>query len=817
MEQESQNVVEKVILQENVVVVVNHKENVDLSVEEESLDDVEIVGGEAKEDNVVDVGGERNELRPRIGMEFKSEEEAYDYYCTYALKNGFSVRKNSTCRSRTRSNELIGRSYVCSRQGVKEVRMLSREPPNKGRGEYRTGCKAYITVRKRDRNEWVVTKYFDEHNHEMDSPSEMHVHRALKKRTEAKEKMLEKMCMSVVKMSPVVDGVVPKVGESSNVGYVKKGGRNGLSRKRQTEIKREDVDAILNFFEKQQTEDRTFFYSIQVDSEGQLTNFFWTDAKSRMDYHHFGDAVCFEPSYEINRSGLPFVPILGINNHCQIVLFGSALLFTDSEESFEWLVRAWMNAMNGKEPKIVLTGNDSPIEEVIERVFPGCCHRFSTWKVIQNAKKNLGDVINAHEDFIHEFTNCVNNYDTVECFESNWIRMVERYGVRDNNWVVKLFENRRKWAPAYSNGIFLASMFNNQHTEDKSIYFEDYLKEDMPLSEFVKKFHKLLLEKREKEREEFDYTSPSLRFSIDIETDAANSYTKEIFQKFQEQLFEGISYRHKKVAENGLTSTYSVWKTGQEKLGYSVSFDYSTISAKCSCQLFESAGYLCRHVLKIFLIENVQNLLPQYILKRWTKDAKSGSIVSDQGEIMLTSCENIAVRYSNLFDEAINISDKGSSSMEAFEVAIQCLHNTVKEVEVALKKVITPTICNREAGQQNNDISSQGRVEKSSDDQNNQPVPGPVKGGPEVMNPRSDKLPVKKSSTCQTMQNKSQNLTRYRKPFLNRVVLFLMYFLQILINDPCSSQTSFTTDEIRNEHQQKRRKVGKFCNFCKCC
>ncbi|KAF9615029.1 hypothetical protein IFM89_021600 [Coptis chinensis] len=97
--------------------------------EEGKKDNVEVeVNGKDKQvdDNVEE---ERNESYPRVGMEFKSQEEAYEFYCWYAMKTGFKVRKNSTCRSR-RSNQVIGRNYVCSRQGVKDhSRESTRDMP----------------------------------------------------------------------------------------------------------------------------------------------------------------------------------------------------------------------------------------------------------------------------------------------------------------------------------------------------------------------------------------------------------------------------------------------------------------------------------------------------------------------------------------------------------------------------------------------------------------------------------------------------------------------------------------------------------------
>ncbi|MGV7959431.1 hypothetical protein PJP14_29455, partial [Mycobacterium kansasii] len=83
-----------------------------------------------------------------------------------------------------------------------------------------------------------------------------------------------------------------------------------------------------------QVDDPSFFYAIQVDEDDQITNMFWTDTKSIMDYNVFGDVVCFDTTYRINSYGRPFVPFIGVNHHKQTIIFGGALLYDETIESF---------------------------------------------------------------------------------------------------------------------------------------------------------------------------------------------------------------------------------------------------------------------------------------------------------------------------------------------------------------------------------------------------------------------------------------------------------------------------------------------------
>ena len=36
-----------------------------------------------------------------------------------------------------------------------------------------------------------------------------------------------------------------------------------------------------------------FFYSMQVDQDNRMTNFFWRDGRSKLDYDSFGDVIFY--------------------------------------------------------------------------------------------------------------------------------------------------------------------------------------------------------------------------------------------------------------------------------------------------------------------------------------------------------------------------------------------------------------------------------------------------------------------------------------------------------------------------------------------
>ncbi|KAJ7960406.1 Protein FAR1-RELATED SEQUENCE like [Quillaja saponaria] len=161
--------------------------------------------------------------------------------------------------------------------------------------------------------------------------------------------------------------------------------------------------------------------------------------------------------------------------------------------------------------------------------------------------------------------------------------------------------------------------------------------------------------------------APVLRTPSPMEKQAANLYTRKIFSKFQEELVDTFAYIANRIEGDGAISTYRVTNYEDDQKAYSVMFNYPELRANCSCQMFEYSGILCRHVLTVFAVTNVLKLPSHYILKRWTRNAKSGSGSDDHAGESLTS------RYNTLCREAIRYAEEGAITVETYNVATNAL------------------------------------------------------------------------------------------------------------------------------------------------
>ncbi|KAL0015651.1 hypothetical protein SO802_002720 [Lithocarpus litseifolius] len=118
-------------------------------------------------------------VEPTLGMEFTSEDDARNFYNAYAKQTGFSIRVNSYYRSK-KHNLIISREFCCSKEGFHRERHGKRIDSGddmkrrRARPITREGCKALMTVRKRDNGKWFVAKLEKNHNHELATPAMRH-------------------------------------------------------------------------------------------------------------------------------------------------------------------------------------------------------------------------------------------------------------------------------------------------------------------------------------------------------------------------------------------------------------------------------------------------------------------------------------------------------------------------------------------------------------------------------------------------------------------------------------------------------------------
>ncbi|CAL9060236.1 protein FAR1-RELATED SEQUENCE 5-like isoform X1 [Musa acuminata AAA Group] len=559
---------------------------------------------------------------PEIDMEFENEDKAYEFYNRYAGMVGFSVRKGWIDKSADKITR--SRTLVCSREGFRKDKKGAKEV-KKPRPETRIGCPARLTIKLTPSGTYHVTEFVADHNHQPAPPSAMHMLRSQRILTEVQT-------VEAVDLSDD-SGTTPKsanhltgrqVSGSQNVRYLPMDYRMGLRSKRMKTMQMGDAEAVLKYLQSMQLNDPSFFHSTQIDEDDRLTNFFWADAKSMLDFNFFGDVVCLDTTYRVNGYGRPFAPFLGVNHHKQIVTFGAALLYDETIESFKWLFDTFKIAMRGRQPKTILTDQSTSISHALDAVWPGTSHHLCVWQVYQNAIKHLNHVFQSSKTFAKDFARCVYDYEDEEELLPAWQEMLEKYDLRNNEWLAKLFEEREKWALVYSRQTLCVDMKSTLQNENFSSLLKKYLTSQLDLSSFFKHYERVVDDHRYAELQADFHASQSFPRipPSKMLKQAATLYTPAVFEMFRKEFEVFMDCMLYSYGEVGTISDYKI-TVGEKPKEYFVRLDSSDYSVACSCKKFEFVGVQCGHVIKVLDVRNIKELPERYFLKRWRRNAKS--------------------------------------------------------------------------------------------------------------------------------------------------------------------------------------------------
>ncbi|KAJ0775581.1 putative transcription factor FAR family [Helianthus annuus] len=600
-----------------------------------------------------------SETDPHVGLEFAYVDAAKSFYNEYAKRSGFTTLVNQN----TGPTSDATFEFLCSASG--------------------DSCNAMLRIESKSQNSWVVTKFIKEHNHPLTnitSTRKIINHHRQKRHfpSATKNNTSESYPNGVMYLSRSASM------ESNPGAHISDSVTNSVRHATSKRSLGRDAQNLLDYFRKMQAENPGFYYAIQLDDDNRMANVFWADARSRTAYSHFGDTVTLDTMYRVKRYKVPFAPFTGVNHHGQTILFGCALLLDESECTFTWLFKTFLAAMNDRAPVSIITEPEKSIQAAVSHVFPGTRHCFNKWDVLREGHKRLAYVCHMHPNFQVELYNCINSTDTVDEFETTWDFILDRYDLKRNDWLQLLYSMRQQWVPAYFRDTFFAGIILNQSFE--SSFFDGYLNELTTVPLFFRQYERALENSFDKEIEaDFDTisTTPALRTPSPMEKQAASLYTKTIFTKFQEELVETFVYTANRIDGDGTVSTFRVAKFEDDQKAYIVTLNAGELRAHCSCQMFEYSGILCRHILTVFTVTNILTLPSHYILKRWTKNAKSNISL----DLYVNGPESLNTRYNHLIREAIKFAEEGAAAPNTFTVAMTALREGVKNVSAAKTNV----------------------------------------------------------------------------------------------------------------------------------
>lgn len=513
-----------------------------------------------------------NELSPEdvLKFHFPNVGAAFLFYNWYASMHGFSARKSKVLRNSC--GEITQQMFVCHKEGRREGNktknnmVRKREPKRLTRCGCEARCKVHI---EGNSGRWYIKYLNDVHNHEMLDSKYCNMLPAHRKMGEYEKTQMNSMKMVGIKTPHIYGYLAYQAGGYERVKFRKMDMYN--EQERQKEAMYSDAKVALDFLEGMRGSDDMMFVRHIVDRDGRLQHLFWCDGVSRRDYTVFGDVLAFDATYKKNKYMCPVVVFSGVNHHNQSIVFATAIVGNETEETYTWLLQQFLEAMGGRIPVSVITDGDIAMRNAIKNVFPSAHHRLCAWHLLRNATSNV-----KNPKFVSRLRQCMlGDYDLGE-FKRKWNKLVVDFGLEDNNWVKDLYDKRRMWAAAHIRGKFFAGFRTTSRCEGLHSEFSRFVNVRNNLVDFLQHYHRWLSYMRFKEVEA-DYKSmhgePVIQTQYEhIEQFAGTVYTNEILKQFHPVIVRACTCKVAGVKQTGSCFMYTVHKYLREELEWRVSY-----------------------------------------------------------------------------------------------------------------------------------------------------------------------------------------------------------------------------------------------------
>ncbi|KAM6602302.1 hypothetical protein CsatA_021911 [Cannabis sativa] len=625
-----------------------------------------------------------NPLPPSVGMEFDSYDDVYYFYNCYAKDRGFGVRVSNTWYRK--SKERYRGKLSCSSAGFKK-----KSDANRPRPETRTGCPAMIKFRLMDTKRWRIIEVELEHNH-LISPASGKFYKSHKNIGVGTKRALQLDGPDETQKVKLFRTVIVDAEVNGNTEVEEEESGRSIDYSNQLKLEAGDSQAVQNFFSRSQLVDPHFFYVVDLNEKGCLRNLFWANARTRVTYNYFGDVVCIDTTCLTDKYEVPLVSFIGVNHHGQSVLLGCGLLAGETIESYTWLFRAWLTCMSGRPPQVIISDQNDTLQTVVAGVFPRATQCLCLSRIMQMVPEKLGSLFE-YNAINAALNKAVYYSQKPEEFEAAWEDMVQRHGIRDQKWLQSLYEDRKRWVPAFLKDVFLAGMFPLQPNEVVLSFFEEYLNRNTPIKEFLDKYDLALQKHYQLESlADLDSKNPNSKTRCYFELQLSRLYTNNILRRFEREV-EGMysCFCSKQSNSDGPIMTYIVKEQTEvngnvrEARDYEVLFNPPEMEVLCVCGMFNLRGYLCRHALSVLSQNGMEEIPAQYILSRWRKDLKRKYVVSN---ISFSSDIGIDVnnpvhRYDHLYKCIVQVVDEGRKSQDLYKVSVQALEEILNKLRLA--------------------------------------------------------------------------------------------------------------------------------------
>ncbi|OVA06147.1 zinc finger protein [Macleaya cordata] len=217
------------------------------------------------------------------------------------------------------------------------------------------------------------------------------------------------------------------------------------------------------------------------------------------------------------------------------------------------------------------------------------------------------------------------------------------------------------------------------------------------------------------------------RTIYDFEKQAGQVYTLAKFKEFQDELTAGTTYCEvMETRRGGYVTEYEIREDvvigdHKKRKMFLVSWRREECEYKCSYNLFEFKRLLCRHIIKVFIRNDVPLIPDKYILRRWRKDVSRSHTKFKVNYNGWCATEEHK-RFNKLCSAFNKVADAASTDV--------ILYNHVMEKIDTLSKELDELKLSNEAGQSTSKLCSNNTIDGEASASQNilDPIPAHTKG-----------------------------------------------------------------------------------------
>ncbi|RYR12098.1 hypothetical protein HN51_065122 [Arachis hypogaea] len=639
-------------------------------------------------------------ITPYVGMVFKSDDEAFEYYGNFARKNGFSVRKE-----RSRVSPQLGiykRDFVCYRSGFAPVKRKPNGEHHRDRKSVRCGCDAKMYLSKEvveGVSQWFVVQFSNIHNHELLEDDQVRLLPAYRKIHEADQERILLLSKAgfpihrIVKMLELEKGI-----QGGQLPYLERDVRNFVQNRKKvvqeneallSEKRENDLSELLEACKAMKEVDVDFVYDFTVDENDKVENVAWSYGDSVNANAMFGDVVYFDTTYRSITYGLLFGVWFGIDSCGRTIFFGSVLLQDETPQSFSWALQTFVRFMNGRCPQTILTDLDPGLKDAIRSEYPGTKHVIPPWNILYKVPSWFSLHVGPRYAEFKSMFDALIQIENTEEFELQWRDMISVFGFGSDKHIGLLYSVRASWAQSYVRGYFLARMSTIAYSKSIDAFLKGIFAAQTCLRSFFEQIG-ISANIQHQAHQETHYMH--LKTCIPVEEHARSILTPFAFNALQQELLLAMQYAASEMA-NGSYIVRHFKSMDGERLVIWLAEDEQI---HCSCKEFESSGILCRHALRVFILKNYFQLPDKYYLSRWRRECTL--LIDDDHNNQITDGEWFQEYQSlaeTLFSESSITKERSDYARSELTKELTRILNEVRNLpdtdEVLMNMTVSPT------------------------------------------------------------------------------------------------------------------------------